>query len=196
MSPWTAVRQAPLSVGFSRQESWRGLAISFSRESSWPKDQTHVSCVSCIGRQILYYCVTWEAPSLNVICLALSIYLKICGCLLMEIELIRSKSVIKLSVITWAYIWKPTILEYLQATCCWGFYSNKWIYFESVLGKLWWSAWCSIYSCGLKIKIRKVLVSKPELQYYVDMHSLNVTNETNNIFLLLCSSLDISRSKF
>ena len=150
-------------------------------------------CLLCLlCWQADYYCATWEAPSLNVICLALSIYLKICGCLLMEIELIRSKSVIKLSVITWAYIWKPTILQYLQATCCWGFYFNKWIYFESVLGKLW----CSIYSCGLKIKIRKVLVSKPKLQYYVDMHSLNVTNETNNIFLLLCSSLDISRSKF
>ena len=25
MTPWTAARQAPLSMGFSRQESWRGL---------------------------------------------------------------------------------------------------------------------------------------------------------------------------
>ena len=32
-----------------------GVAISFSRESSWPTDQTHVSCVSCIGRWILYH---------------------------------------------------------------------------------------------------------------------------------------------
>ena len=29
---------------------------------SWPRDQNHVSCVSCIGRQILYHCATWEAP--------------------------------------------------------------------------------------------------------------------------------------
>ena len=28
------------------------VAISFSRGSSWPKDQTWVSCVSCIGRWI------------------------------------------------------------------------------------------------------------------------------------------------
>ena len=36
------------------------VAISFSRESSWPRDRTHISCVSCIGRQILYHCATWE----------------------------------------------------------------------------------------------------------------------------------------
>jgi len=30
------------------------VAISFSRRSSWPRDPTCISCVSCIGRQILY----------------------------------------------------------------------------------------------------------------------------------------------
>ena len=38
------------------------VAISYSRGSSWPRDWTQVSCISCIGRQILYRCVTWEAP--------------------------------------------------------------------------------------------------------------------------------------
>ena len=28
MTPWTVARQAPLSMGFSRQEHWSGLAIS------------------------------------------------------------------------------------------------------------------------------------------------------------------------
>ena len=37
------------------------VAISFSRGSSWPRDRTHVSCVSCIGRLVLYHCATWEA---------------------------------------------------------------------------------------------------------------------------------------
>ena len=37
------------------------VAISYSRESSWPKDQIHISCISCTGRQILYHCTTWEA---------------------------------------------------------------------------------------------------------------------------------------
>ena len=41
------------------------FAISYSRESSQPKDQTHISCVSCIGRWILYHCATWEAQLWN-----------------------------------------------------------------------------------------------------------------------------------
>ena len=36
------------------------VAISSPRASSRPRDQTHVSCVSCIGRQVLYHCATWE----------------------------------------------------------------------------------------------------------------------------------------
>ena len=36
------------------------VAISYSRESSWPRDQTWVSCISCIGRLIPYHCTTWE----------------------------------------------------------------------------------------------------------------------------------------
>ena len=39
------------------------MAISSSRGSSQPRNQTHISCVSCIGRQILYHCITWEALS-------------------------------------------------------------------------------------------------------------------------------------
>ena len=35
-------------------------AISYSRRSSWPRDWTCVSCVSCIGRWILYHWTTWE----------------------------------------------------------------------------------------------------------------------------------------
>ena len=30
------------------------VSISHSKGSSWPTDQIHISCVSCIGRQILY----------------------------------------------------------------------------------------------------------------------------------------------
>ena len=36
----------------ARRLDW--VAISSSRGSSWPRDQTCVSCLSCIGRQILY----------------------------------------------------------------------------------------------------------------------------------------------
>ena len=37
------------------------VAISYSRGSAWPRDQIHVSCVFCIGRQIVYHCTSWEA---------------------------------------------------------------------------------------------------------------------------------------
>ena len=37
------------------------VAIPFSRESSQSRDQTCVSCISCIDRQILHPGVTWEA---------------------------------------------------------------------------------------------------------------------------------------
>ena len=41
------------------------VAISFSRGSSRPRDQTPVSCMSYITRQILYQCTRWEAPGQN-----------------------------------------------------------------------------------------------------------------------------------
>ena len=44
------------------------VAISSSRGSPWFRGWTHVSCVSCIGRWILYHCTTWEAQSKHTIC--------------------------------------------------------------------------------------------------------------------------------
>ena len=52
-TPWTAACQAPLSMGFSRQEYWSGLPFPPPEESSRPKDLTCISCVSCIGRRVL-----------------------------------------------------------------------------------------------------------------------------------------------
>ena len=37
------------------------VAMPSFRGSSWPRDQTCISCVSCIGRWFLYHCTTWEA---------------------------------------------------------------------------------------------------------------------------------------
>ena len=56
------------------------VAISSSRESSQPGDQIHISCVSCIGRQVLYLCTIREAQvnkymsNLNGIILNISDY--------------------------------------------------------------------------------------------------------------------------
>ena len=51
VTPWTVAQQAPLSMGFLKQEHWSGLPFP---PPSRPRDQTHISCVSYIGRQILY----------------------------------------------------------------------------------------------------------------------------------------------
>ena len=48
-------------MGFSRQEYGSGLPFPAPGESSQPRDQTCISCISCIGKQILYHCATWEA---------------------------------------------------------------------------------------------------------------------------------------
>ena len=53
-TPWAVARQAPLSTGFPRQSGLEWVAISFSRGSSRPKDRTCLSCLTYIGRQILY----------------------------------------------------------------------------------------------------------------------------------------------
>ena len=47
----TIAHQAPLSMGFPRQEYWSGLPFPSPGESSRPRDWT---CISCIDKQILY----------------------------------------------------------------------------------------------------------------------------------------------
>ena len=60
-TPWTVACQVPLSMGFSRARILEWVAVSFSRGSSRLRVWTHVSRVSCFGRQILYCWATWEA---------------------------------------------------------------------------------------------------------------------------------------
>ena len=66
-TPWTVVRQAPLSMGILQARILEWVAISSSRGSSQPRDQTHISCVFFIGR-ILYRWATWAAhdPLINI----------------------------------------------------------------------------------------------------------------------------------
>ena len=49
---WTVASQAPQSMGFSQQEYWSGLPCPPREDLSDPPDRTHVSYVSCIGRQV------------------------------------------------------------------------------------------------------------------------------------------------
>ena len=58
---WSVACRAPLSMDFLGK-TIGVIAISFSRGSSWPRDWT---CVSCIGRQILYHWAAREAPGVG-----------------------------------------------------------------------------------------------------------------------------------
>ena len=61
MSEWVSTQLLsdsllpPLSMEFSRQEYWSGIAILYSKESSQPRDQTPVSSISWISKQLLYH---------------------------------------------------------------------------------------------------------------------------------------------
>ena len=87
VTPWMEDRQAPLSMGFSRQEYWsepKAFSFQFRTEFNTNKkkkkntgvgchfllqgifltrDWIHVSCISCIRRWILYH-VSPRKPSL------------------------------------------------------------------------------------------------------------------------------------
>ena len=50
VTPWTVARQAPLSMGFFRQEYWSGLPCPSPGDLPDPG----VELISCICRQVLY----------------------------------------------------------------------------------------------------------------------------------------------
>ena len=62
--------QVPLSIEFFQVRILEWVVISFFRRSSRPKNQIHVSCVSCIDSQVLYQWETWEFLIYFISCLA------------------------------------------------------------------------------------------------------------------------------
>ena len=53
---WSVAHQAPLSMGFSRQEHWSGLPCSPPGDLPDPGiSYICISYISCIGRQLLYH---------------------------------------------------------------------------------------------------------------------------------------------
>ena len=65
VTPWTTVHQAPVHGIFqARILEW--VAISFSRGSSWPRDQTHISCVSCIASRFFTHWAIREVKDKGV----------------------------------------------------------------------------------------------------------------------------------
>ena len=51
---WAVARQSSLSMRFSRQEYCSGLPCPPSGDLPGPRDQTHISYVSCICGWVLY----------------------------------------------------------------------------------------------------------------------------------------------
>ena len=68
---WTIACQAPLSMGFSRQEYWRGLPCSLSGHLPHPGIEL-VSHVSCVGRRVLYHQGHLGSPKVQPTALASS----------------------------------------------------------------------------------------------------------------------------
>ena len=63
-SPWTAAHQAPLSMGFSRQEYWSGLPRPPPGDLPDPGFEPHVSCIA----GILHHWATREALRKSHLC--------------------------------------------------------------------------------------------------------------------------------
>ena len=59
---WTVARQAPLSIGFSRQEYWSELLCPPPGDFPNPGMGPAAHYVSCFGRQILNPSCPWEDP--------------------------------------------------------------------------------------------------------------------------------------
>ena len=63
-TPWTVAHQTLLSMGFSRQEYWSGF--HFLLQGIFPiQGSNYISYVSCIGRWILYHCITLSSSCLE-----------------------------------------------------------------------------------------------------------------------------------
>ena len=76
---------APLTGIFqARILEW--VAISYTRSSSWPRDRTHISCTTYMGRQILYHCATWESCVYVCVCVCVCVCACMCACVVFSMQ--------------------------------------------------------------------------------------------------------------
>ena len=69
-TPWTVAHQAPLFMGFSRQEYWSGLPCPPPGDLPDPGIELNISHITCIGRWVFFFfffttSATWEARQLG-----------------------------------------------------------------------------------------------------------------------------------
>ena len=63
-TPWTVAHKAPLPMEFFRQGSGEGCHFLLQR--IFPAQGSNPSCISCIGRWVLYHSATWEAVKQDI----------------------------------------------------------------------------------------------------------------------------------
>ena len=63
-TPWTVAHQAPLSMGFPRQEYWSGLP--FPSPGDLPRDRTQVSCIAGRRFNLNYHTIALISHSSKV----------------------------------------------------------------------------------------------------------------------------------
>ena len=90
------------------------VTISYSRGSSWLKDQTHISCVFCIGRKVLYYCTIWKEALCTIIQNVIQLQNRRCKLLILDIVIFKIKAVwcgqrldTHINVCEWEYRSRP-----------------------------------------------------------------------------------------
>ena len=119
------------------------VVISYSRGSSWPRDWTWVSCISCISRQVLYHCTTWEAPMLFYI---LKYYLFPCHYIWLHPMLFKDDRILySVMVYLLSHVWlcDPMDCSPPGSSVCGIFLSRvlEWIVISSSWGPSWPRDW-------------------------------------------------------
>ena len=66
VTPWPVACQPPLSMEFFQARILEWVTIPSSRGSSRPRNRTHISYVSCIGRRVLYHYCYLRSPYSNI----------------------------------------------------------------------------------------------------------------------------------
>ena len=92
---WTVTHQAPLSMGFSKQEHWRGVAMPSSRGSFQPRDQTCISMSPAMAGGFFTTSSTWEAqfPGIE--------WLRLCAFTAVDLGLVGELKSHKLCEVKW-----------------------------------------------------------------------------------------------
>ena len=78
--PWTVALQAPLCMGFSKQEYWSGWHALFQGIFLIQGSSPGLLLLLQTGRWILYHCATWES-GYPCVCVCVCVCVFVCVCI-------------------------------------------------------------------------------------------------------------------